>query len=226
MSRRFPFAISVDCTKLHDLVSDFDRRHSVEITEFQNLELVVGELQKKDPRQFGEFAFSTEGNWNKTVVDVLAAVKRAGKEKDMESMRRKIHKQLVLSLAHESGHWYMFHTDKRTLLNSGRILEKVLRIFFGSLAGVMVVIAGVVIFENFSVMHFSSLVGADVLEGVFGILLASSFYSGLQLAQTMAKDLTYILSKSERFARKFEKWAKKDTRWNEVVSVKWNERPL
>lgn len=223
MSRRFPFMISVDCTKLHDLVSDFDKNHSVEITELQNLELVVGELQKNSPGRFGEFRFSTEGNWSKAVIDVLTAVEKSKREKNAELMRKKIHEYLTLSLAHESGHWYMFHTDRKTLLNSGKTMEKILRIFFGVFMGMTIVIAGAILFDIFSITHFSSQLGANVCGGILTAFSGLSFYIGLWTAQMMAKDFAYILSRPERFARKFEKWAKKDARWNEIVSVEWNK---
>lgn len=223
MSRRFPFIISVDWIKLHDLVSDFDGKHSVEITELQNLELVVGELQKNSPGRFGEFRFSTEGNWNKTVIDVLTAVEKSKRKKNAELMRKEIHKQLTLTLAHESGHWYMFHTNRTTLLNSGKILEKVLRIFFGTFVSIIIVIASDVLYKTFPVTHFSSPIGFGIYRGMFAVFLGLSFYAGFQAAKVMAKDFTYIFSKSERFARKFEKWAKKDARWNEVISVEWNK---
>ena len=159
---------------------------------------------------------------SKIVIDMFAIAALSGKQNSMEALRVKIHENMVRWLAHECGHWYMYMTDRKTLIKSGRMMKKICRLFLSVALGALIMMAGVEIFSRYSGTQYTALV-ADTIRGVFVILLGFGFYTGLWMANGLAGGFAYTFSKSERFARKFEKWAEKDSRWSEVVSVEWKE---
>ena len=222
MGRDFPFIVRVDLLKLHEIASCYGGKNTVDIMELPNVEFVFGELSKMRPKTFAAFQYNEQGNWHRIVVDILQVEisKICRKEKSLEAMRKKIHKNLVHSIAHESAHWYMYHADRKMLVKSGRTLKEVSRICISVIVGALIIMAGAVIFEGYSHVRYATWI-ANVLHGVYAIFLGFGFYAGLWLAQKTAKEIVYVFCKTERFARRFEHLAKKDPRWNEVVFVDW-----
>lgn len=214
----YPVSVEINRDKLEQLVSDYNPRIHISC-QLPAIHLVFEKLRRC---RLGVFEASMEDKTIATLIEIDVGniiINLCKGDQKEERFVRAIKNGIIKSLSHEIGHWYMFNTNPLHLVDHNEnFKERVISIFLTFIAWTVMLVGGISIMDS---LNYSKI----------GLGLAISFMALIMLeflamenlyntAVSIAERTVYLTSKSERFARKFEKWARTDNRWQAVVDVR------
>jgi hypothetical protein len=227
MNQRFPFIVRVDMLKLMEVVLGSRKNKPVDFVMIPSIEYVFGKLPSG---VCGRFYIFEEGNkkWSKIVIDILNVIKCCSRSiDDPELFRVMIRSELKEVIAHEMDHWCRWNENDQKIFSFGentRLLMRWLVISFVVITNAYLIsvgLSGIIPWELviltcaflFTNSHFFLLRSVTDAKRVIDSVCDRTFF---RLCRLLPVELS---------ARKFGRKARKDSRWDEVVFVDWQEQP-
>ena len=214
---KLPFSVRLDLDKLSELVSTYDKNVTI-LNHIPQISFVFGKFNKS---QLGVFSYSETKDYKINYIEIdVGNIISSLKKRDQKTGRlaQALKNKLTKTIAHEIGHWYMYNTNPELLVDPrGNWKFRTLYMMATIFLGVMMLFSGAVIADSFWYASKNAVIWITVVIG--GILFGFGINQIHAMADSVAGTIVYDLSKAEKFARKFEKWAETDKRWDEVVDV-------